>query len=98
MKRYSTVPTLNTSDGKQYKTTVLYPEVPLSENDYYVISTVGDRYDILADKFYGDYTLWWIIAAANNSEKASLVLQPGVQIRIPSNKDQAIENFTRLNS
>jgi len=98
MKRYSTVQTLNTSDGIQYKTTVLYPEIPLSENDYYVISTVEDRYDVLADKFYGDYTLWWIIAAANNSQKASIVLEPGVQLRIPFNKDQAIENFIRLNS
>jgi len=98
MKRYDTVPKLNTSDGTQYRTTVFYPEIPLSENDYYVISTAGDRYDILAQKFYNDYTLWWIIAAANNSEKASLVLQPGVQIRIPYNRDQAIENYTRLNS
>ena len=98
MKRYNTVPTLNTSDGIQYRTTVIYPEIPLNENDYYVISTAGDRYDTLAQQFYQDNTLWWIIAAANNSQQASLVLEPGVQIRIPYNKEQAIEKYVRINS
>lgn len=98
MKRYSKVPIIKTTEGREYRTTVLYPEIPLSENDYYVISTSGDRYDILAQQFYKDHTLWWIIAAANNSERASLILEPGVQIRIPADKEGAIAGFENLNS
>jgi hypothetical protein len=97
MKRYERVPTLNTADGIQYRTTVLYPDTPPTSDDFYVISTVGDRYDTLAEQFYGDYRLWWVIAAANNSEKASLTLEPGVQIRIPFNINTIVENFVRTN-
>jgi nucleoid-associated protein YgaU len=97
MKRYDRVPIRVSIEGKEYRSTVIYPEVPPSPNDFYVISTAGDRYDTLAEQFYGDYRLWWVIAAANNSEKASLVLEPGIQIRIPFNRDQIVERFVAQN-
>ena len=71
--------------------------MPLSGNDYYVITTAGDRYDTLAQQFYNDYSLWWIIAAANNSERASLVVQPGIQLRIPTDIENIISNFNSTN-
>ena len=84
-------------DGKRYRGNPIYPSVPVSEDDFYIISTVGDRYDSLALKFYGDSKLWWIIASANTMTKASLVLEPGVQIRIPASKARAIELFNQVN-
>ena len=48
--------------------------------------TQGDRYDVLAQTYYNDSTLWWIIARANAtiSSTDSLYPSPGAQIRIPS--------------
>jgi len=97
MKRYENVPVAQSVEGKLYKVTTVYPDAPISENDYYIITTAGDRYDTLADQFYSDHTLWWVIAAANNSQRASLVVEPGIQIRIPGNIDTIITNYNIAN-
>ena len=97
MKRYENVPVLKSQLGKEYRTTVLYPEVPLSDSDFYVITTSGDRYDTLANQFYSDYTLWWVIAAANNFQAASLIVPPGVQLRIPGNVSKVVDNYRKQN-
>ena len=86
-----------TTDGIEYINNPIYPEITLSENDFYVISAEGDRYDTLAQQFYSDYTLWWIIASANNSERASLVVEPGVQLRIPADKDRILQAYNQFN-
>lgn len=96
--RYRDIGEAKSQQNIMYKVNAIYPEIPLSSQDYYVISTAGDRYDILALQFYGDPSLWWIIAAANNSQQASLITQPGVQLRIPANKEQAIQLYNRVNS
>tara|TARA_R110002167_G_scaffold53668_2_gene153607 strand:- start:2133 stop:2438 length:306 start_codon:yes stop_codon:yes gene_type:complete len=95
--RYRNITTLKSTEGKQYRSTTIYPEIPIGENDTYVISSYGDRYDILAQEFYSDSKLWWIIASANNYYKGSLNITPGIQLRIPANKDQALENFENIN-
>jgi nucleoid-associated protein YgaU len=43
----------------------------------------GDRLDVLAGKFYGDSTLWWIIAAASGIGWGFQV-PPGTRILIPN--------------
>jgi len=97
MNRYENIKQVTTMDGITYRTNTIYPEVPLSENDFYVITTAGDRYDTLAQQFYNDYSLWWIIAAANNSQQAALNVEPGVQIRIPANSSQIVAQFNQVN-
>lgn len=97
MKRYENIKVIQSPEGKQYRTTTIYPETPISENDYYTITTAGDRYDTLADQFYSDHTLWWVIASANNSERASLIVEPGIQLRIPGNIDTIINNYNKVN-
>ncbi|CAB4124707.1 hypothetical protein UFOVP54_22 [uncultured Caudovirales phage] len=97
MKRYENIKALQSPEGKQYRATTIYPETPISENDYYIITTAGDRYDTLADQFYSDHTLWWVIASANNSQRASLIVEPGIQIRIPGNIDTIINNYNKIN-
>ena len=97
MKRYDNIKVLQSPEGKQYRTTTIYPETPISDNDYYIITTAGDRYDTLADQFYNDHTLWWVIASANNSQRASLIVEPGIQLRIPGNIDTIINNYNKIN-
>jgi hypothetical protein len=96
--RYRKIGTTANSDGRRYRRNPIYPEIPLSTEDIYIIATEGDRYDTLATTYYGDPTLWWIISTANSSSnRASLVPTLGSQIRIPSNKQQAINLFDSLN-
>ena len=96
--RYKTIPTVKAKSGKNYRFNPIYPDIPLSENDIYVIASQGDRYDLLASRYYGDSTLWWIIATANTSGQGSLLPTPGDQIRIPYSKDEVISLYETLNS
>jgi len=96
--RFRKIPFLKNKDGITYKRNVIYPEIPLDENDIYVTSQYGDRYDTLAQEFYNDSELWWIISSANNYQKGSLIVTPGVQLRIPANKADAIELFEEVNN
>lgn len=102
MSRYSNMPTIQNpqdNNGVKFYSTTIYPKIPLSENDIYVLTGDGDRLDLLADQFYGDPNLWWVISSANgNLNQSSLHLPLGTQLRIPSNPGQAINLLNRLNS
>jgi len=37
----------------------------------------------LANKYYGDITLWWMIAISNNLGKGTMVVPTGIRLRIP---------------
>lgn len=97
MNRYKTIETYTSETGTRLKSNPIYPTIPETTDDIYLISTSGDRYDILAREYYGDQTLWWIIASANNSQKASLALEPGIQIRIPADKSLALKLYEQVN-
>ena len=56
--------------------------------------------DILANQFYGDDSNWWIIAIANPNAISfnSIFITPGTELRIPTNYDNIISQFSKLNS
>lgn len=83
--------------GAQYYTNNLYPDIPLSPEDSYVIAVLGDRLDLLAFDFYGDTSFWWVIASANALSGDSLYLEPGAQIRIPANLAGVISDYKAVN-
>ena len=95
--RYANIQEIRNEDGIRYRTNTIYPDIPLSEEDTYVITTGGDRYDTLATQFYGDSNLWWVIASANNSKMDGLICRPGVQLRIPANSGEVLRLFRSLN-
>lgn len=98
MNRYQNIPIIKSATGKQIYATSRYPEIPLTENDIYVYTTQGDRYDVLALQYYGDSSLWWIIASANpNVDLMTLVIPEGVQIRIPGNFSEVVSQFAAIN-
>jgi len=76
----------------------VYPDIPLSDSDSYLISTRGDRMDIMAQKFYGDVDLWWIIASANSLTGDSLFPPIGMQLRIPANIQSIINDYNQINT
>ena len=99
MNRYQNTRVIRNSQNVSYYRTVQYPEVPLSINDIYVISADGDRFDLLANQYYGDSTLWWIISIANpDAFQNSLYLPLETQIRIPSDISGIISSYNALNS
>ena len=98
MNRYKNIGVLRNSEGVRYRRNVVFPEIPASSEDLYVITVAGDRYDSLALDYYKDSSLWWIIAGANNQGRDSLVVKPGIQLRIPMNTSNAINLFNALNA
>ena len=99
MNRYQDNKIITTVKGKQYYATTLYQDIPLSNNDIYVTTTVGDRYDLLAQQFYGNSSLWWVIPMANNQlVKDSLSPPVGYTLRIPSNVGNIVSEFKIINA
>lgn len=88
MSRYNQIPTIKIQQENSFPViykNVKYPEITLGDEDIYVYTTRGDRYDLLAQDYYGNSSYWWIINRANPSQDAdSLLPNPGAQIRIPS--------------
>ena len=97
MKRYNSTETKIDKSGVEVYRTTYYPSIPIQDSDNFIYSVEGDRLDSLAFKYYGDNTLWWIIAKANGL-RGKPVLNAGEVIRIPSNITNIIEKFNNLNN
>mgnify|MGYP000520539119 CR=1 FL=1 len=97
VNRYRNIRQEKTQTGISYVTNPVYPEIAPSANDYYIVASAGDRYDTLAQHFYNDFSLWWIIASANTAGVSSLAIEPGLQVRIPANPLNIVAEFEKLN-
>jgi hypothetical protein len=75
----------------------IYPDIPISDTDQYVITVLGDRLDLLAQDIYGDVSLWWILASANSLPGDSLVPPIGAQLRIPSDIQSIVNSYDSIN-
>jgi nucleoid-associated protein YgaU len=65
----------------------------------YVVTSIGDRLDLLAFQYYNDATLWWVIAMANNNVTKGLMFpEPGTQLRIPTDLNAVIASFNNFNN
>lgn len=84
--------------GSQYYVNNIYPDIPLSNEDNYVITVLGDRLDLLAFDFYGDTSFWWVIASANALPGDSLYLEPGTQLRIPVDISGILNQYKLTNA
>ena len=56
-------------------------------SDMYFIAQAGDRCDNLAQRFYGNPSLWWFIARANNLK--TMNVPAGTSLRIPISTENA---------
>ena len=83
--RYSNIKEFKTDRGVRYKTNAIYPSIPLSDTDIYILATGGDR------------SLWWVIASANNFNKDGMIVRPGVQLRIPVDGQGVKAQYESLN-
>jgi len=89
---------IKNNEGIPYYKGNIYPTIPLSENDVYIITTVGDRLDSLANDYYNDSNLWKIISVANNNiTRGSLFPVPGTQLRIPLDINNILKKIEEFN-
>jgi hypothetical protein len=96
--RYQSIKKVKLNDtGSQYYVNNIYPDIPVSDTDYYVITTLGDRLDLLAYDFYQDSSLWWVIASANALPGDSVYPPVGMQLRIPVNAQEVLVNYKSIN-
>jgi hypothetical protein len=106
MNRYQQIPQTKINGKLVYRTS-RYPQVPLTADDIYVYAVQGDRFDTLANQYYRDSSLWWIISIANTATAGtsspsdlpqnSLLIPEGLQIRIPANPQSIISAFKSIN-
>ena len=81
---------------RYYKPRII-PNVPIKDTDIFVYPLYGDRFDTIAQRYYNDSNLWWIIAKANGL-KGKPALSAGEVLRIPANITNIIEKFNNLNN
>ena len=96
MKRYSNTGIKRDKSGVRVYNTTFYPSIPIDDSDQFIYTKFGDRVDALANEYYGDVTLWWIISKANDI-KGQAGLKPGQLLRIPGQVDEILSNFRDLN-
>ena len=87
MSRYDNVKIYKNKNFSNVGTAYL-PKFEEKNSDVLLISTNGDRCDILAQQYYGDASLWWFIASINNLKSNNI--EAGTQLRIPISTEQAI--------
>jgi hypothetical protein len=95
MSRYTNNEIKSLKDGRKVYRSKIYPNIPLRNDDVYVVTQTGDRLDLLAFEYYQDQRLWWIIATANNIHNAQIGLVEGTILRIPQNYIQIQSNFNQ---
>ena len=89
---------IQTNSEKLRQQTTILPNV-VGVSDTYIQTITIERLDTLADRFYGDSTLWWVIAAANGIGKGTLRVPRGIKLRIPNiTSDEVITYVTRINA
>ena len=92
----------NNQTLKKHFVNVIYPDIIYGPDDSYITTTVGDRLDLLADQFYNDSSLWWVINNANpdTTRGDSFVVKKGVTLRIPgiSILQDIMNDFEKINS
>jgi len=84
------------SNGKRVFKPTMYPKIPIRDSDIFIYPKFGDRLDNLALKYYGDISLWWIIAKANDLDAAHIGLEVDKQIRIPTDIDIILDALTEM--
>jgi nucleoid-associated protein YgaU len=92
MINYSSKDIRKTDAGVRYYVNKIFPYISPEDDDYYIITVEGDRLDLLANQYYGDSSLWKVIAIANNNVNKGSIFPPrGIQLRIPHNYNRVLE-------
>lgn len=100
MLRYKEISDIiKNTEGKRQYSSLRYPVMDFRDTDIYLYGKRMMRLDLLAYKYYGDVTLWPIIARVNNIGKGTLLVPPGMRIRIPYplSEPEVLDKFYEVN-
>jgi|TARA_B100001564_G_C20219090_1_gene480841 hypothetical protein len=99
MNRYSSTRIKRKENGDRVYSYTLYPKIPIKNSDVFVTPTYGTRLDVLANEYYGDTSLWWIIAQANGIKGFTALYTENYegQLRIPTQTQDIINEFDSMN-
>jgi len=96
MSRYESNKIIKGRNSSRIYKSNIYPKIERSVTDIYIITRSGDRLDLLANKYYNDQNLWWIIAVANNLGGSGLIVPPAKQLRIPIEVANILSEYQEL--
>ena len=96
--RYDTAKVKKDKNGTRYYKPTVVPNVPIKDSDIFVYPIYGDRFETIAQRYYNDSTLWWIIAKANELSKGQISADPLKKLRIPTEIDDILESVEKSNS
>ena len=99
MSRYSNTRIKRKENGDRVYSYTMYPRIPLKNSDIFITPSYGTRLELLANEYYKDPTLWWIIAQANGIKGFTALNTENFkgQIRIPTEIQDILDEFSLMN-
>ena len=86
MSRYNNTTKIENKNLVSIGTSYL-PKFEQSNSDILLITTEGDRCDLISQEYYGTPDFWWYVASVNNLKSNNI--EAGTQIRVPISTRQA---------
>ena len=94
MARYQDTKIRRDKNQQRYLSTEDYPSFGKKDTDVLIRAKFGDRMDNLANQYYGDSNLWWVIAKSNvDLFDGGIFLKPGEEYRIPTDLTESGQEF-----
>jgi hypothetical protein len=84
-------------DGKQHYQTLIFPTFEERSDDIVIQINDYTRLDVIANDFFKDSTLWWIISVYNNLDGSSLYTTGKQYLRIPSDIQTVYNKIKEVN-
>ena len=81
---------------RYYKPRIV-PNIPIKDTDIFAYPIYGDRYDTMAQRYYDDSNLWWIIVKANDISDGKIAPDPLKKLRIPTEIDDILQSISQVN-
>jgi len=91
--RYNNVIKKRDKNKKLHYSPSFVNKIPIKDSDIFIFVNDGDRFDMLAQRYYGDSNLWWIIAKANQMGNGRLGIDHTKKIRIPTEIDEILDSL-----
>lgn len=84
-------------DNKQQYESLVIPSFEERSDDIVIEVNDYTRLDVLANDFFNDSTLWWVLASYNNMNGSSLYTTGKKYLRIPSDIQIVFNKIKELN-
>ena len=84
-------------DNNRYYKPRIIPNIPIKDTDIFAYPIYGDRYDTMAQRYYDDSNLWWIIVKANDISDGKIAPDPLKKLRIPTEIDDILQSISQVN-